>query len=199
MSKKIFGIILGILSLMILAKPSFAHVVVSPKQVGIGAYQEFTISVPTEKEIPTVELKLMIPESINGEVVPNVKPGWTINLVKQGDKVKEIDWTGGSIPAGQRDNFLFQVQVPATETTLQWKAIQTYQDGSTVEWTHGPSQNPDDDSNPPYSTTKVINDLNTKPTQPTLETENNSKLPLLFSLVAIGISVASFVASSRRK
>jgi len=49
-------------------------------------------------------------------VTPNVKPGWTINVVKQGSgddaKVTEIDWTDGSIPSDQRDDFFFKRKYP---------------------------------------------------------------------------------------
>ena len=75
------SIALGVVSILFIAVPAFAHVVVSPDQVGIGEYQEFSISVPNEKEIPITEVKLIFPESFTS-VTTNVKPGWTINVVK---------------------------------------------------------------------------------------------------------------------
>ncbi|MGH7203098.1 MAG: YcnI family protein [Candidatus Levyibacteriota bacterium] len=164
--KKIIALSTSIVSMFTFAVvPAFAHVIVHPSQVGVAAYQEFTMSVPTEKDNPTVAIKLMIPSGLKS-VTPNVKPGWTIDVKKQGNgddaKVTEIDWTGGSIPSDQRDDFLFQAQVPSKATTLDWKAYQTYSDGSVVSWDHDPklSKGADDDSAPPpYSTTKVVNDL----------------------------------------
>jgi hypothetical protein len=50
------------------------------------------------------------------------------------ERVSEISWTGGNIPAGQRDEFLFSAQAPASSTTIPWKAYQTYADGSVVAW-----------------------------------------------------------------
>ncbi|HSW88856.1 MAG TPA: YcnI family protein [Candidatus Saccharimonadales bacterium] len=204
MIKKISAIGISIASLFMFAAPAFAHVIVRPKQVGVAAWQEFTMSVPTEKDNSTVGVKLLIPNGLVN-VSPNVKAGWTINEVKTGSgedaKVTEIDWTGGNIPAGQRDDFLFQTQVPAKETTLKWKAYQTYQDGSVVAWDHAPSKNPEDDAAPPpYSQTKIVNDLtgsgaNTSPTSPS----QNAKLPMELSIIAIALSAAAIGIALRKK
>ena len=203
MKKLILSSFGGITAAMLLVVPAFAHVVVRPATVGIGAYQEFTMSVPTEKDSATVGLRLMIPAVLKS-VSPNVKPGWTIDIKKTGDgedaAVTEIDWTSGNIPSGQRDDFLFQAQTPATETTLQWKAIQTYSDGSSVEWTHAPSANPEDDSAPPpYSQTKVMNDLTGgEQGKPTTQVTTSPNTAITFSLIALSISVVTF-GMSRKK
>lgn len=138
-----------------------AHVVVSPSEVGAGAFQTFTTSVPNEKNVPTTALRLVIPDGLK-EVMPTVKPGWKITVKKSGDDVTEIDWKGGSIPVGMRDEFTFSAQAPADATTLQWKVYQTYADKTVVSWDQTPTSGDEDDdsgSSGPYSTTKVINDL----------------------------------------
>src|SRR4029078_6241590 len=93
-----------------------AHVVVKPNEVGAAAFQTFTVGVPVEKESPTVGLRLVIPEGVK-YVSPNVKPGWKIDIKKQGEGedavVTEITWTGGEIPSGQRDDFVFSAQAPS--------------------------------------------------------------------------------------
>jgi len=197
--KYFLSIVLGVTSLFFLVTPALAHVIVYPSVVGIAKEQIFDMSVPTEKDNPTIGIKLMIPAWIHGDVVPNIKPGWTINVVKQGDTVAEIDWTGGTIPPGQRDDFYFQAQAPASEVTLKWKAYQTYQDGSVVAWDHNPTANPEDDSAPPpYSTTKVINDLTANLNNPTTSSANN--LPaLVISIVAILISSLTLVVVLLKK
>jgi uncharacterized protein YcnI len=145
--------------LVISVTSAFAHVVVNPNQVGIGKLQTFTIGVPNEKDTPTVTVRLVLPDGLE-EVTPTVKPGWTIALKKDGEAVQEISWTGGSIPSGQRDEFSFSAKVPDKETTLNWKAYQTYQDGSVVSWDQ--TLNGSDEARGdkgPYSETKVVNDL----------------------------------------
>lgn len=194
---------LGIISFLLLTSPAFAHIIVYPKQVGIAQTQVFDVTVPTEKDNPTVALKLLIPNGVQ-DVIPNVKVGWTITVVKKEDTVTEIDWTNGSIPPDKRDDFYFQAQVAPTPTTLQWKAYQTYQDGTVVAWDVNPAQLEklsdaqqdalvDKENKGEYSTTTVINDLTNMPT-----TQNNSQLPITFSIVALALSALSFGMAIRR-
>lgn len=156
---------------LVLVLPVFAsaHVTVKPNQVGVGAWQTFNVSVPVERDVATVGIRLVIPEGLE-YVTPNVKPGWNIKTVKMGEgeaaMVHEVSWTGGSIPTERRDDFYFSAHVPATEGTLQWKAYQTYADGVVVSWDINEADQPKDangeedfSSKGPYSETKVINDL----------------------------------------
>lgn len=123
-----------VLTMAAITKCLFRHMLwhtlrFKPAQVGVAAYQTFTAGVPNEKDIPTTGLRVVIPEGMTS-VMPIVKPGWTISTktVKVGDKenVSEIIWSGGSIPAGQRDEFGFSAKSPASEATVQWKTYQTY-------------------------------------------------------------------------
>lgn len=148
---------------------AYAHVTVKPAEVKVGQYQNFTVSVPTEKNLPTTAIRLVLPEGLES-VRPNVKPGWKIEIKKAGEgenaKVTEVIWTTGSIPADQRDEFIFSAKTPATEANLQWKAYQTYQDGSIVAWDLDPTAKDEDENTGPYSQTKVINDLAAASNQP---------------------------------
>jgi uncharacterized protein YcnI len=146
-----------------LASVASAHAVVKPAEVPVGAFQTFTLGVPSETEFATTAVRLEIPEGVQ-HVTPNVKLGWRIELIKSGEDVREIRWSGGRIPRDQRDEFLFSAQVPAEETKLAWKVSQTYSNGSVVEWDLDPSQEipdgeegaPDTSEQGPYSVTKVI-------------------------------------------
>lgn len=202
MLKRITALSSGLLLLLFVAVPAFAHVVVKPDTVGVAAWQTFTVGVPSEKDNPTVGLRLVIPDGL-AHVSPNVKPGWTITMKKSGSgedaTVTEIDWTGGSIPAGQRDDFLFSAQVPANETTLKWKAYQAYQDGTVVSWDQEPSTKNGEKSETPYSTTKVINDLAGAATPARGQTTNGeSSLALLLSIIAVVVAIAAY-AFPRKK
>src|SRR5436309_5049177 len=99
MVKKITAISISIASLFtIFAFPAFAHVIVSPHQVGVAATQNFTVNVPSEKDNPIVSVKLLLPDGLSS-VVPYVVPGWTISTKSSGSgdtaTVTEIDWSGG--------------------------------------------------------------------------------------------------------
>jgi uncharacterized protein YcnI len=202
--KKVFISSSVVLSLLLCASPAFAHVVVRPNQVGTAAFQTFTVGVPNEKEVPTVGLRLVIPEGLK-YVSPNVKPGWTIDVKKSGEGeeavVTEITWTSGKVPAGQRDDFVFSAQAPAEETSLQWKAYQTYESGEVVAWDQKPSSNHDDENVKPYSETKVVNDLASASEHAESHTANASTndLPTTLSIIAIILSAGSLYIASRKK
>ena len=166
MNKKLLTGLSIAAAILLMPAAAFAHVVVQPSQVGVGKTQVFAISVPTEKDVPTIGVRIVLPSGLQ-EVAPTVKAGWQIQTKTSGTgnnaEVSEIDWTGGSIPPGQRDEFSFSAQVPGQPTTLQWKAYQTYQDGSIVSWDQTPNGSDDASGDSgPYSTTQVINDLSSQ-------------------------------------
>lgn len=194
--KKILPSLVLVLVFLLSANIVSAHAVVKPAQVGIGAFQVFTLGVPSEKPIATVSVRLVLPDGLN-LVTPNVKAGWKVEVKNQstGKQIKdddgmmmdeqkptEIDWTLGNIPAGQRDEFSFQAQVPATATTLNWKVYQTYSDGSVISWDKDADTQPKDASGKadfskfgPYTKTEVVDDLSTA--QAKTPTQQDSKLP----------------------
>jgi uncharacterized protein YcnI len=197
----------------VMTNQALAHVVVKPSEVGIAAFQTFTVGVPNEKDTPTVAMKLLIPNGVKS-VSPNVKTGWTIDVKRAGEgeerRVTEIDWTGGSIPAGQRDEFLFSAQVPSSETTLSWKAYQTYADGTVVSWDTQPNAQMSDEEKDkmeergtgPLSQTKVINDLKQTPQNNGSQqntTKQTADFSLLLSIAALAIAVVSFIKGANRK
>lgn len=145
------------------ASAASAHVVVKPSDVKTSTYQTFTVSVPTEKDNPTVSIKLQVPEDL-ASVRPTVKAGWTITTDKQGtgedSKITTITWTGGRIDAGYRDDFTFSAKAPEHAMDLQWKVHQTYQDGTVVAWDQAESNDADSENatTGPFSVTRVAAD-----------------------------------------
>lgn len=139
-----------------------AHVVVRPGDAKTGAYQTFTVSVPVERDSPTVKVKLDIPMGVTS-VTPTVKPGWTIQTEKHDEDenamVTAITWTGGQIGVGLRDEFTFSAKTPDEPTDVQWKAYQTYKDGTVVSWDQQPSsEEKEGTTTGPFSVTKVAAD-----------------------------------------
>lgn len=177
-----------LLAIVSLTGIASAHVVVQPDQVGIGSFQVFSVNVPTEKNVPTVALRLLMPAGLD-EVVPTIKSGWTISTKtnSKGD-ITEIDWTGGSIPPNFRDDFTFSAQVPAQPTELKWRAYQTYQGGTVVSWDATPAGTDDATGDKgPYSITHVVNDLSS----PSATSSNT--LPYLISISALVIALLAFI------
>ncbi|MDB4939878.1 MAG: nuclear export factor [Candidatus Doudnabacteria bacterium] len=166
MKKTIFAALLIAVSSLGGIKFASAHAVVSPNQANIGEFTNFSLGVPSERASATVSVRLLMPAGLN-YVTPFVKPGWKIEVKKNGDQVQEIDWTGGAIPTEEKDQFMFSAQIPTTAGTLQWKVYQTYQDGTVISWDQDPSAAQSKDASGktdfskvgPYSKTEIVNDL----------------------------------------
>ena len=197
-SKKVSIILLALAAVVALPGMASAHVVVRPETAKVAAYQTFTVSVPNEKEVGVTAMRLAIPTDLQ-HVTPTVKSGWTISTKKSGDSVTEISWTGGQIPAGQRDDFSFSAQAPAKATTLQWKAYQSYADGTSVSWDQAPTSSGDDDESTdkgPYSATKVVNDLAATDADKT--TCKNQNGAYIIAIAALALSIAALTLKRRK-
>jgi uncharacterized protein YcnI len=117
-----------------LAVPSIAsaHVRVLPEEVPAGSFEVFTIRVPTEKDIPTTGVRVEVPEGFTISRVEPV-PGWNYELEEDG-VVSAITWSGGEIGETEFQQFDIQGQTPEESGEYSWRAFQTYEDGSVVEW-----------------------------------------------------------------
>jgi uncharacterized repeat protein (TIGR01451 family) len=196
--KKISAV-LAVLAVLVIPATASAHVVVTPDTAKVGERVTFSISVPNEKEVAVTGVKITVPTGLNG-ATPTVKPGWTITVDKTGEGetavVKSITWTGGTIPTGQRDDFTFRGQAPSKAGDLQWKALQTYADGTAVNWNQKPtSGESDSETAGPYSVTKVADDLTGQNTAETArdDGDNTNLLPTILATAAIVISVVALV------
>jgi uncharacterized protein YcnI len=121
--------------LLSIATSAFGHIRISPRESSLGATQKYTMSVPTEKQSPTVRIEATFPASVTiVSIAP--APGWKIDEKKDADgKISGAVWSGGSIPFAESAEFSFEAKNPATAGRLEWKVIQIYQDGTRSEWT----------------------------------------------------------------
>ncbi len=223
--KKLFIALSLFLTFLSFTTLAFAHVTVSPKEVGIGQRVNFSVSVPTEGDVPTTQVRLVIPEGLES-VRPNVKPGWNIEIKSEaigmkGDvlntgeeaprKVTEIIWSGGSIPAEQRDEFIFSAQAPADETKLVWKAYQTYEDGTVVSWDADPKEISEHTSHTegseeaapkPYSETAIVNDLSAETANEeggVAKGSSKNDLPMVVGIIALIMAAVSLWMHIKKK
>ncbi|GGB49991.1 DUF1775 domain-containing protein [Deinococcus soli (ex Cha et al. 2016)] len=113
-----------------------------------GRGETYRLNVPTEKEIATTQIRLVVPA---GVVISRfqVTPGFTRTVKKDAaGLVTEVVWKGRVAPM-EYARFFFQAKNPAAAGEVVWKVYQTYSDGSVVAW---------DDTNPaegPASRTTV--------------------------------------------
>ena len=109
------------LALVSLGTPASAHVVLQDKEAEAGAsYRAVLVVGHGCGEAPTTALRVQIPEGLYN-VKPMPKPGWTIETVvgpyqtpfmnhgtELTEGVKEISWTGSSLPDDFFDEFTFR-------------------------------------------------------------------------------------------
>jgi uncharacterized protein YcnI len=141
--------LLGVGAMLAVSAPAWAHVVVSPEVVTAGDYETLTVSVPTEKEIPTTKIRVEVPQGFLLSGVQPV-PGWEHSFEEDGGVVTAVTFSGGEIRPQEFQQFLLQAQAPEEPGEYPWKAFQTYEDGSVVEWVGVP------DSEEPASVIEVV-------------------------------------------
>ncbi len=126
-----------------------AHVTVWPQTSAPGAFETYTVRVPSERPSATTRIELDIPDTVTfSKVAP--KTGWRYELLRNAaGKVTGVTWSGGSLGPDEFDQFVFQARNPKEPGKVAWKARQLYADGTTVEWT-GP-----EGSNTPASVTEM--------------------------------------------
>ncbi|MFB9330010.1 YcnI family protein [Paenibacillus aurantiacus] len=152
MAKWGVGAIVAIALMLMLAGTVSAHVTVLPNETTQGAYEVFTVRVPTELESETTKVELLFPEGVE---ISRVQPlaGWRYAFGGDADGAKSsIVWTaeGAGLKLGEFGEFKLQGKVADDAQELVWKAIQSYANGSVVEWAG------EADAQTPASVTKVL-------------------------------------------
>ena|SRR5215210_614180 len=112
------------------ASEAWAHAELSPSQVPAGSSEEFTLEVRQEKDVPTTEVRLEVPEGFEVTNVPET-PGWEAS-----HEGSTVIWSGGQIaPDEDTAQFTFEGRAPEQTGEFAWGVLQTYEDGEVVEWT----------------------------------------------------------------
>jgi uncharacterized protein YcnI len=124
-----------------------AHAIMSPPVAKAKTLQQFTLSVPTEKDdLTTSSVELTVPAGFAIDSFEPAPAGWKQQVQSTGSGeeavVQKVTWTGGSVPTGEDSVFRFNASTDATKT-YTFDVRQTYSDGSVVDW-NGPesSDNP---------------------------------------------------------
>jgi uncharacterized protein YcnI len=123
--------------LLVAAPEALGHARVSPAVSLSGQLQLYSLAVPTEKEgLSTTKVVLTVPNGFGiDSFVP--APGWTMSERSRGAGeaavVEQVTWSGGHTPTGRDSLFQFLAQ-PASPGTYTFRVLQTYSDGSLVDW-----------------------------------------------------------------
>jgi uncharacterized protein YcnI len=133
------------------APAALAHVQVQPALVAPGDAVIFTVVVPNERDVATVEVELQIPEG----VIPfafEETPGWKQSERLAADQSLDVvAWTG-SLPPGSFVRFFFLAGTPDEPGEITWPTVQRYADGVSARWIGPP------DSEEPAAVTVVSAD-----------------------------------------
>jgi uncharacterized protein YcnI len=171
-----------------LAGTASAHAIMSPAVVQDKVLQQFTLSVPTEKEGATTnKIVLTVP---NGFAVDSyeAEPGWkrTVSATGTGENavVNTITWTGGKVPT--EEDSVFRVNADATSAgTLTFEVKQYYSDGTIVDWS-GPES-----SDTPAPTVRAVSDLGSS------STSTLTYVALVLAVVGVLVGIGGMFAGRR--
>lgn len=135
-----------------LVGPAYAHVSLQTKQAPIAGPYTAVLSVPHGcNGSPTTKIRVRIPPGVV-DVEPRVQPGWTVETVKADYSqpytrsgasvttgVKEVIWSGGPLPDGQKETFTFLAYLSddlKAGATLYFPVVQHCEQG-VVRWIDG--------------------------------------------------------------
>jgi uncharacterized protein YcnI len=114
-----------------------AHIQVIPSIVAPDDPVKFTVVVPGEQEDSTTTVDLKMPAGLLPFSYEET-PGWTRKLVMAANgAVDRVVWSG-KLPKDGFVEFSFLAGTPEKPGTLDFKALQTYADGSVVRWIGAP-------------------------------------------------------------
>jgi uncharacterized protein YcnI len=167
-----------------------AHAIVSPAVALDKKLQQFTLSVPTEKEgLTTTAITLTVPAGFAIDSFEPPPAGWKMNVQSSGSGesavVQKVTWTGGHVPTGQDAVFRFNASASSAKT-YAFDVQQTYSDGSLVDWSGAET------SDTPVPTVEVVSSLGGGGSQ-TL-----SIVAVALAGVALLISIAALVSRGGR-
>jgi uncharacterized protein YcnI len=136
----------GVLTAFVFAATASAHASMSPPVAKAKMLQQFTLSVPTEKEnLTTTRIELTVPDGFSIDSFEPAPSGWRKQVQSQGSGeeavVQKVTWTGGKVPTGEDAVFRFNATA-ASAKTYTFAVRQTYSDGSVVDWS-GPESSDD--------------------------------------------------------
>lgn len=132
------------------ATAASAHITLESQQAPVASTYKAVFRVGHGCEgKPTVKVRVQIPEGVIA-VKPQPKPGWTLEKVRgkyaksydyygtpTSEGVKEIVWSGGSLPDDEYDEFVLRARLTGDlkpGTVLYFPVVQECPDGAAERW-----------------------------------------------------------------
>ena len=174
-------ILWGVSGLLLLAATAWGHSDLDPRQSIPNKWETYTLNVPTETEVPTVQVRLLVPRDFEIEMIAH-SPLW--QLTKSRDErgyIREVTWSGSSIPPQTFAEFKLLVRNPAAPGPALWKIEQYYQDGNVATW---------------EAQTQIVPQASIGGAQRAEEAWRAAQVATTVSLVAIGVSVILIIVTA---
>lgn len=122
------AVVVAAVTALVVAPAAFAHAIVSPPVAKTKVLQQFTLSVPTEKEgVMTRTVELFLPQGFHIDSF-EPSPGWARSQQPDG-----VTWSGGKVATGEDAVFRFNAKLDSSKR-YTFKVRQSYSDGSVVDW-----------------------------------------------------------------
>ena len=124
----------GVVLTFLFASLGLGHIRIYPTDSAYGAREKYTMRVPNEKQVACIRIEGEFPPEVNIYDF-EFKPGWKIDF-KKDDKGKIIGavWTGKMAPYEFVEFGMLGLN-PKEGSSLVWKFVQYYDDGSKEEFT----------------------------------------------------------------
>jgi uncharacterized protein YcnI len=131
----------AVVGALVLPAGAPAYAVISPLVVESKELQQFTLSVPTERDNPTAKIELSVPPGFSIHSFEPAPAPWKMRLRtrRSGEDsvIEKVTWVGGNVPTGQNSVFRF-IAFATDAKTYRFAVRQTYSDGTVVDWS-GPA------------------------------------------------------------
>src|SRR5712692_9502160 len=175
----IAGVVWGLL--ISLAATAWGHSDLDQRQSIPNKWETYTLNVPTETDVPTVQVRLLVPRDFEIEMIEH-SPLWQITRARdERGYIQEVTWSGSSIPPQTFAEFKLLVRNPATPGISLWKIEQYSQDGNVATW---------------EAQTQIVPPASVGGTQRAEEAWRAAQVATTVSLVAIGVSVTLIIVTA---
>lgn len=160
----------------------WGHADLDPRQSAPGKWETYTLSVPTETEVATSKLRLLVPREFEIEMLEHSEV-WQITKIRdERGFIREVTWNGGSIPPQTFSTFKLLIKNPPTPGMYFWKIEQHYKDGTSATWD---------------AQTQIIPAANAAGgTQRAEEAWRTAQVATTVSLVALGVSLVLIIMTA---
>ena len=166
--------------LMSLMATAWGHSDLDPRQSIPNKWETYTLNVPTETEVPTVQVRLLVPREFEIEMLEHNQV-WQITRTRDArGYIRDVTWSGSSIPPQTFAEFKLLVRNPTAPGTYVWNIEQSYQDGTVATW---------------EAQTQIVAPTTASGAQRAEEAWRAAQVATTVSLVAIGIAVLLIIAT----